>query len=143
MCFDTRISGRSPKPQCLIADRDIIVYKVLTDENQGPYYSLYIARRKQPWEEGYIYHQSKNFTMKTDIFGLRWNVHGNAFHSFISKALCHGGYFKHGYNIKTMVVPKGAKYLRNSHEIVSDKLWYPTKEELKKVRKRLGKMKKK
>lgn len=119
MCF---IIYRNRKPKVLIAKKDIVVYKSIRTSGFGAIYSLRIAGRKEKWIKGTHYWQTIPFKIIRNVYGgTRYEVHENAFHSFIEKPY----YQSYNRKIITCYIPKGAKYLKNYEQYVSSAIVYP------------------
>ena len=117
--FKTRKEAREFTKNPKIAEKDIRVYKVLTQDNYSPHFPM-------KYEKGFHYKEEK-FSFEIcrwyDIWGVSIN---KGLHSAknIRKAnfRVNCGY---GDKIVIMYIPKGAKYFESNGEYVSTELvWY-------------------
>lgn len=122
--FSTRQEARDAIHTPLIAKKDIPVYKVVYEITNsrwvGPYYSRF--KYKEGINKSVFSFKTYKAFLVFDVVG--WKVEVNrGLHSFIRKASAVSfSSWRTNAVIKRMIIPKGAKYFKNSEEYVSDTL---------------------
>lgn len=128
MCFNKQITILNDKNP-LIAKKNILVYKCISKDGYGVYYSLYINGIREKWKRGYHYIETTPFANKhySDNINLL-RIKDNTFHSSKTKKWLRYNICDPIYEyMVTMIIPKGALYYENANEYVSSEIIFPIK----------------
>jgi hypothetical protein len=138
MCLIVSVGNKQPQPKQ--AKRNIQVFEVIDVFKSSPYKNMIIDNKVEPWTRGFVYKEPDFLTtaLRKGIFdsgNYKWEVHGNAFHSFLDEyfaRLLTRNLGLDRYLIAQMYIPKGEYYFigRNGIEVASSALYYPPENEL-------------
>jgi len=103
MCFKVRTFGRSH-----IAKRDIVCYKLLSRDNQAPFFSFY--------------YEKNEITPKVPLVVKKNKTIDYGYHSFRSLTRIKRKSKLLYLYIRTLIIPKGSIYYKNNKEFVSNQI---------------------
>jgi len=105
MCF---LLYSEKTPEVKIAKKDIICWKILSNDNKPLYMSLAVRRgktiKKEPYKEGFIYTEEAELKLSQDGGGDIYKGY-IGFHSYKSKG--------NEKRVARMKIPKGTEYFEN------------------------------
>lgn len=119
MCFEV-YNGYEPK----VAKRDIWVWKAIKKSGAGIHYSLLIKGKFEPWTRGYEYEESDFLSNLKQKGEWKNNIGIHALHSCKTKYEADDQFWGCGKTVR-MYIPKGAYYLENETQYVSNRLVFP------------------
>lgn len=113
-----------PKESAKIADKDIVVYKILLEYTDGTYHSPY---RYAPYEIGKLYTANiryhERLAYKVDEYPITNTVIGEGLHAYTSMDTAFLQAFIIDGIVFEAIIPKGAMYvLGTDNDIVSTQL---------------------